>query len=284
MSALLRLIRALQPKISDLVKETGVQIRLLTTLALFLVSGATPLQASLGFAPKLQPLASQGTETDDAKPSLTANLLSDATPLQASLAPAPQCQPLASQATETGDAKPSLTANGQVIPNFDAEDRDYMIRTIAFEAAGEPEEGKIAVAHVILNRIKHGGWGDSIKDVVTSSGQFEPWMTKREEMEKLSPNDPSYRDAAQIADAVLGGQMPDPTAGAVYFLNPTVVRERRGGSLPSWAEGEGQAIGSHTFYRPDEGVMLERAALSKGTLATTLSCTRLEAGEASPVG
>jgi spore germination cell wall hydrolase CwlJ-like protein len=255
-----------------------VQIRLLATLALFLLSGATPLQASLGPAPKWQPLASQGTESGDAKPSLTAVLPSGATPLPAS----PQCQQPASQGTQTGGAEPSLTA--KVIPNFDAEDRDYMIRTIAFEAAGEPEEGKIAVAHVILNRIKSGGWGDSIKDVVTSPWQFEPWMTKRDEMEKLSANNPSYRDAAQIADAVLVGKMPDPTAGATYFLNPTVVRERRGGSLPSWAQGEGQAIGRHTFYRPDEGVMLERAALPKGPLATSLSCIRLEAGEASPVG
>lgn len=217
-------------------------IRLLTTLALFLLSGATPLHASLG--------------------------------------PAPQCLPLAS--VEAAEIKSALTAG--IIPNYDAEDRDYMIRTIVFEAADEPEEGKIAVAYVILNRIKSGGWGDSIKDVVTSPWQFEPWMTRREEMEKLSPDAPSYKNAAQIADAVLAGQVPDPTAGAMYFLNPTVVRERRGGSLPSWAQGEGQPIGNHTFYRPDEGVMLERAALSTGPLATSLSCTRLEAGAAPPVG
>jgi hypothetical protein len=226
-------------------KETRVRIRLLTTLALLLLSGAPPLHASLGHAP--------------------------------------QCLPLASQETETVDAKPSLTADGEVIPRFDAEDRDFMIRTIVFEAASEPEEGKIAVAYVILNRIKSGGWGDSIKDVVTSPWQFEPWMTKRDAMEKLSRDDPSYRNAAQIADAVLAGQVPDPTAGAMYFLNPTIVRQRRGGSLPAWAQGDGQVIGSHTFYRPDEGVMLERAVLSTDPLATSLSCTRLEAGEASPM-
>jgi len=219
-----------------------VWIRLLTTFALFLLSGATPLHASLG--------------------------------------PAPQCLPLAS--VEAAEIKSTLTAG--IIPNYDAEDRDYMIRTIVFEAADESEEGKIAVAYVILNRIKSGGWGDSIKDVVTSPWQFEPWMTRREEIEKLSPDAPSYKNAAQIADAVLAGQVPDPTAGAMYFLNPTVVRERRGGSLPSWAQGEGQPIGNHTFYRPDEGVMLERAALSTGPLATSLSCTRLEAGAAPPVG
>ena len=223
-----------------------MQIRLLTTLALFLLGGATPLHASLGIAPP--------------------------------------CPPLASQGAETHDVKSPLTAGGQVIPNYDAEDRDYMIRTIAFEAPDEPDEGKAAVAYVILNRMKSGRWGDSIKDVVTRPGQFEPWMTRRTEVEKLSHDDPRYRNAAQIADAVLTGQMPDPTSGATYFVNPTVVRQRRGGSLPSWAQGEGQPIGRHTFYAPDEGVTLERAALSTGESGTSLSCTRLEAGETSHVG
>jgi spore germination cell wall hydrolase CwlJ-like protein len=231
------------PKSTIELKETRVRIRLLCTLGLFFLGGATPLHASLG--------------------------------------PAPQCLP-ASQKSKIDGVRPAV--DGQVITQFDAEDRDYMIRTIVFEAAGEPEEGKIAVAYVILNRIKSGGWGATIKDVVMSPWQFEPWMTKREAMEKLSRDDPRYLDAAKIADAVLVGQVPDPTAGATYFLNPTVVRERRGGSLPAWAEGEGQPIGHHTFYRPDEGVMLERAALSTSPLATSLSCTRLEAGEASPVG
>jgi|SRR5690242_4078212 len=152
MSALLRLIRALQLKICDRTEEDESADSPATTLALLLLSGAPPLHASLG--------------------------------------PAPQCRPLASQDTETVDVKPSLTADGEVILRFDAEDRDFMIRTIVFEAASEPEEGKIAVAYVILNRIKSGGWGDSIKDVVTSPWQFEPWMTKRDAMEKLSTTSP----------------------------------------------------------------------------------------------
>jgi spore germination cell wall hydrolase CwlJ-like protein len=133
------------------------------------------------------------------------------------------------------------------------EDRDYLIRTIAFEASGEPAMAKIAVAYVVLNRKKSGRWGDTIKAVVTHTGQFEPWTTKRNEIEGLSPDDPRYQSAAIIADAVLSGQTPDPTAGATYFLNPTIVRERLGGALPSWARGEGLPIGSHTFYLPEAG-------------------------------
>jgi spore germination cell wall hydrolase CwlJ-like protein len=132
------------------------------------------------------------------------------------------------------------------------DERDYLIRTIAFEASGETEVGKVAVAYAVLNRKKSGRWGNNIKDVVTHPGQFEPWMTRRREIEGLSPHDPRYQSAAIIADAVLSGQTPDPTAGATHFLNLTIVRERRGGSLPSWARGEGLSIGKHTFYFPEE--------------------------------
>ena len=131
--------------------------------------------------------------------------------------------------------------------------------------------------------------GDGIKDVVTHPWQFEPWMTRHKQMVKLSPDDPRYQNAARIADAVLSGQMPDPTAGATYFLNPAVVRQRRGGSLPSWARGEGQPIGRHTFFSPNSpnegvGAALERISLSVGALGNSLSCTRLEAGENPYVG
>jgi Cell Wall Hydrolase len=124
--------------------------------------------------------------------------------------------------------------------------------TVAFEAAHETDNGKAAVAHVILNRKKSGKWGDNIKDVVTRPWQFELWMTKRKQMEELSANDARYQTAAPIADAVLAGQIPDPTAGATHFLNPIVVRQRRDGSRPSWANGEGVLIGHHAFYAPAE--------------------------------
>ena len=191
--------------------------RLLFVLVFVLLSGATPVHAALGIEPRrLPPATTQG-------------------------------------AMDTVDAKLPIPEIRQAVSNYDPKERDYLIRTIAFEAADESDEGKAAVAHVILNRKRSGRWGDDIKDVVTRPWQFEPWMTRRTEMERLSFDDRRYQDAARIADAVLTGQMSDPTAGATHFLNPTVVRQRRGGSLPSWARGEGQPIGRHTFYYPNEG-------------------------------
>ena len=182
---------------------------------------------------------------------LAPTLLGGATPVHAALGPAPKCLPLETTrgTTETVDVNPPISGLSEPVPNYDPEDRDYLIRTIVFEAADEPDEGKAAVAYVILNRKRSGRWGDNVKDVVTRPWQFEPWITRRREMEKLAPDDARYQSAARIADAVLTGEMPDPTAGATHFLNPTIVRQRRGGSLPSWARGEGQAIGRHTFYR-----------------------------------
>ena len=148
-----------------------------------------------------------------------------------------------------------------------ANERDYLIRTIAFEAAGETEIGRMAVAFAVLNRQKRGRWGNTIKAVVTSPGQFEPWMTRRTAIEALSTDDPRYQRAAVIADAVLSGQTPDPTAGATHFLNPVVVRARRGGSLPLWASGEGRPIGRHVFYSPDERKRSpQQATLSLGAM------------------
>jgi cell wall hydrolase len=205
-------------------------------------------------------------------------VLSDgATPLYAALGDAPRCFPAPAPGTEDiVDANPLILEFRRTVPFYDAEERDYLIRTIVFEATGEPEEGKAAVAHVVLNRIRSGKWRDNIKEVVTQPWQFEPWMTRRKEMENLSPDDPRYQSAAQIADAVLSGTRPDPTAGATHFLNPVVVRERRGGSLPPWAQGEGQPIGRHTFYSPEEGNPAPRYdVLPVGVLATSASTEQL---------
>ena len=133
-------------------------------------------------------------------------------------------------------------------------ERDYLIRTIAFEASGETKIGKAAVAHVVLNRVGSGRWGDRIQDVVTHPWQFEPWMTRNDEIKRLSSDDPRYLEAAETADAVLLGRIPDPTAGATHFLNPVVVRQRRNGSLPSWADSAGQPIGRHVFYVPERAM------------------------------
>lgn len=135
--------------------------------------------------------------------------------------------------------------------NLTDRERDLVIRTIAGEAAGQPFEGQQAVANVILNRTMSGRFGASIEEVLFAPSQFEPWMTRKQELLGLRPEQEAYQRAAE---ALMAAEQADVTGGATHFLNPDIVRQRRGGSLPKWASGEPVAvIGQHNFYIPEGG-------------------------------
>lgn len=138
--------------------------------------------------------------------------------------------------------------------DLSAKDKDLMVRTILGEAANEGPRGQAAVAHVILNRVAAGNYGKTAAAVVLAPNQFEPWTTRAQELSAIKPNSPAYRETSDIVDMVNNGDIPDPTNGATHFLNPAIVRQRRGGSLPSWAQTPTAAIGGHTFYAPEGAV------------------------------
>lgn len=91
----------------------------------------------------------------------------------------------------------------------DQGDLKCIAEAIHREAIGEPEKGKIAIAWVILNRIKSNIFPDSACDVVTQKGQF-PWATRKM---KLIHGDESVTIALEVMD----GKHPDPTNGSLYF-------------------------------------------------------------------
>ncbi len=154
--------------------------------------------------------------------------------------------------------------------NITEEDRHYLVLTVIGEAARQPWQGQAAVAHVILNRAVHGKFGGTrLKDVVThkwkrkkKSGrvvtvyEFEPWMHKKRRQWLLSlnrENSALYRRIDHLVGRILAGYVPDPTHGALFFLNPEIVAERRrkqGAShpLPAFARGPGIRIADHVFY------------------------------------
>lgn len=135
--------------------------------------------------------------------------------------------------------------------NLLPDDRDILIRTVMGEAANQPDIGQAAVAHVIQNRVASGQWGDTPTKVVMAKSQFEPWSTRADELRGYDPKSAAYQRTAAIIDDVLAGKTPDPTGGATHFLQEDIVRKRRGGTLPKWAQGDGLRIGAHTFYNPD---------------------------------
>ena len=122
-------------------------------------------------------------------------------------------------------------------------DRDLWIRTVIGEAAGDPSA--LAVAHVIANRARNSG--SSVRDVVLAPNQFEPWSKRSRELMSYTQDDPAYKQAANIVDAVSSGRAPDPTNGATKFYAP-VAQAQLGRKPPKWDDGTGQQIGAHKFF------------------------------------
>lgn len=135
---------------------------------------------------------------------------------------------------------------------LDPRSRELAIRTVLGEAANEPDEGMAGVAAVIRNRVTAGRYGGSdIPRVVMAPAQFEPWGTQagRDRMMSYSPDSDAYKRAAAAVDRVFG-EGADPTNGATHFYSPT-AQAALGRGAPSWAQGEGQPIGRHTFFAPE---------------------------------
>lgn len=131
------------------------------------------------------------------------------------------------------------------------EERDLMVRTVVGEADDQGDAGQAAVAHVIMNRLRSGRHGSDIPGVVLAPKQFEPWQTRARYLMGIDPQSKTYQRAAAVVDQVANGDYADPTGGATHFLDEGVVKRRRGGRLPGWADGSGIRIGDHTFYAPE---------------------------------
>ncbi len=120
-----------------------------------------------------------------------------------------------------------------------------MARTVYGEARGETWEGKVAVAWVIKNRAKKGGWwGDTIDAVCLFPKQFSCWDDhNRLVMMTATEDDPAFLACLDAATAVLTGRIQDPTSGSCHYHASDIH--------PDWAEGHTSVatIGRHCFYR-----------------------------------
>jgi|GEM_PF-1520399 len=133
-------------------------------------------------------------------------------------------QPCISAAGDTVSMCDSLprTHRSQPLPfhplhGVSEEELELLARVISAEARGEPFEGQVAVGAVILNRIGHPDFPDSMEEVCYQPGAF---CGVADGQISIDPS-PSCRQAAVAA---LCGS--DPTDGAVFFYNPeTAVSE-----------------------------------------------------------
>ncbi len=101
-------------------------------------------------------------------------------------------------------------------------DYDWFVKIIEAEAGGESLQGKVAVGSVVLNRVMHKQYPDTITDVIFQRVkhvyQFSPVADGR--IYQVIPSSDSYK-AAKMA---LKGM--DPTEGALFFYNPTTARSK----------------------------------------------------------
>jgi len=108
-----------------------------------------------------------------------------------------------------------------------------LAKAVHGEARGEPYVGKVAVAAVILNRVKHPSFPNTIAGVIYQPGAF---TAVSDGQINLTPDEESIRAAR---DAMNGW---DPTGGAIYYYNPATSTSKWIFSRPVHI-----VIGKHRF-------------------------------------
>ena len=114
-------------------------------------------------------------------------------------------------------------------------DTNLLAHLVYAEARGEPYSGQVAVAAVVLNRVKNSSFPNSVAGVIYQSGAFS---VVSDGQINLSPNQTAI-SAAQ--DAINGW---DPTNGAIYYFNPNTATN---GWI--WSRPVTITIGNHRFCK-----------------------------------
>lgn len=117
-----------------------------------------------------------------------------------------------------------------------------LAEALVYEARSETRKGQIAVASVILNRVEHKNFPDTIWGVVTQPHQFS--YVGFEHLQQ-QPSEQDWDKAFIVAYDVKHGVV-ERVTDATFYLNPKAVKR-----IPRWArEYEHVAtIDSHAFYR-----------------------------------
>lgn len=133
-------------------------------------------------------------------------------------------------------------------PFLSSSDLDILARTLYGECRGEPEDGIIAVVHVVRNRVVNRNSSAQVECL--RPWQFSCWNTGSPALAKvrgLSKLDPSYVRLSNIARKAW--DLPDVTKGARHYYSP---KGMQGVEAPSWTMGPGVVetlrIGGHIFY------------------------------------
>ena len=143
------------------------------------------------------------------------------------------------------EAEQSSNANNEVVAVFQSsnstisltKDDIYLMSQVVYaESKGEPFDGKIAVASVILNRTTDSQFPDTIHGVITQKNAFS---CVRNGKIDVVPDGDSYNAVLKAIEGY------DPTDEALYFYNPKIA-------TCSWMKGVEKTgekiIGQHVFF------------------------------------
>lgn len=115
-------------------------------------------------------------------------------------------------------------------------DLDLMAKLVYAESRGEPFEGKVAVASVVLNRVVSPQFPNSIKEVIFQKNAFS--CVQNNEI-AANPDQNCYN---AVYEAIRGV---DPTNNALFFYNPQIA-------TCSWMKSTSKTdvttIGNHVFF------------------------------------
>lgn len=125
--------------------------------------------------------------------------------------------------------------SGSSSSSSSSSDVNLLARLVYGEARGEPYEGQVAVAAVVLNRVKSSSFPNTISGVIYQNGAFN---VVADGQINLTPNS-TAKKAAQ--DALNGW---DPSYGSIYYFNPSTATNKW-----IWSRPHVITIGKHRFCK-----------------------------------
>ncbi|MDR2531096.1 MAG: spore cortex-lytic enzyme [Oscillospiraceae bacterium] len=130
----------------------------------------------------------------------------------------------------------SGSASGQTSGSGDSSNSgqvNLLARLISAEARGEPYDGQVAVGAVVLNRVKHPSFPNTMSGVIYQPGAFSC-------LDDGQFNEPVADSAYRAARDALNGM--DPSGGAIYYFNPVTATNKW-----IWSRPLLLMIGKHRF-------------------------------------
>jgi N-acetylmuramoyl-L-alanine amidase len=153
-------------------------------------------------------------------------------------------KPTAEDLPNTGSApakeEPTTSGNTNELPasnslGFTAKDLKMMANAVYGESRGEPYEGQVAVAAVIINRVKSSQFPNTASGVIYQPGAFTAVADGQINLE------PNVNAIKAVKDAVSGW---DPSDGCLYYFNPETATSKW-----IWTRPQYKTIGKHIFCR-----------------------------------